>query len=153
MVKSYVRGPMVMKGYYKDPELTAQVIRDGWFHTGDIGKLIEGKYLKITDRKKEIFKTSGGKYIAPQLLENKLKESILIEQAMIVGENRKCPSALIVPNFDQLFKLCQTKKLSLPEDRKTLVQNSQIINLFQKEIDNINESLGSMGKDKNVCFT
>ncbi|MBL8993715.1 MAG: long-chain fatty acid--CoA ligase, partial [Spirochaetia bacterium] len=98
-----VQGPNVMLGYRDRPDLTAEAIdAEGWFHTGDIGILEEGKFLKITDRKKEIFKTSGGKYIAPQLIENKLKESVLIEQALVIGENQKFASALIVPAFAQL---------------------------------------------------
>ena len=98
-----VKGPSIMKGYYKKPEATAEAIdSEGWFHTGDIGELSEGKYLKITDRKKEIFKTSGGKYVAPQLVENKLKESMLIEQAIVVGEGQKFPSALLIPDFNAL---------------------------------------------------
>lgn len=102
-----VKGPSIMKGYYNKPELTNEVIdSDGWFHTGDIGEFAEGRYLKITDRKKEIFKTSGGKYVAPQLLENKLKESILIEQAIVVGEGEKFPSALLVPEFGALKEWC-----------------------------------------------
>ncbi|HRF14630.1 MAG TPA: long-chain fatty acid--CoA ligase, partial [Bacteroidia bacterium] len=94
------KGPNVMLGYYNSPELTAEVIdAEGWFHTGDIGVFEDGKFLKITDRKKEIFKTSGGKYIVPQMIENKLKESRFIEQAMVIGENQKFASAFIVPNF------------------------------------------------------
>jgi long-chain acyl-CoA synthetase len=97
-----VAGPSVMKGYYKRPDLTAETIIDGWLHTGDIGELIDGKYLKITDRKKELFKTSGGKYVAPQPIENKMKESPFIEQIVLVGDNKKFVSALIVPGFSKL---------------------------------------------------
>jgi len=92
------RGPNVMMGYYKDAEQTAEVLKDGWFHTGDIG-VIEGRFIRITDRKKAMFKTSGGKYVAPQVIENSLKESTFIDQVMVVGENRKFPAALIVPDF------------------------------------------------------
>src|SRR5258706_1930140 len=99
------KGPNVMKGYFNRPDLTAEVIeKDGWFHTGDIGTMVDNHFLKITDRKKEIFKTSGGKYIAPQMIENKLKESPFIEQLMVIGENQKFPSALIVPSFQYLKK-------------------------------------------------
>lgn len=98
------KGPNVMKGYYKNPGATADVLRDGWFLTGDIGEFVEGKFLKITDRKKELFKTSGGKYVAPQLVENKIKESRFIEQAMVVGEGEKFVTALIVPSFENLKK-------------------------------------------------
>mgnify|MGYP000880818540 FL=1 len=95
-----VKGPSVMKGYYKRPDATAETIdADGWLHTGDIGELVEGQFIRITDRKKEIFKTSGGKYIAPQPMENKFKESRFVEQVMIIGEGQKFPAALIVPAF------------------------------------------------------
>ena len=97
------KGPNVMLGYHNQPEKTAEVIdAEGWFHTGDIGEMVQGKYLKITDRKKEIFKTSGGKYIAPQQMENKFKESIYIEQVMVIGEGQKHPAALITPNEEAL---------------------------------------------------
>ena len=101
-----VQGPNVMMGYYKDPEKTAEVIKDGWFHTGDIG-VIEDGFLRITDRKKEIFKTSGGKYVAPTLLENALKASLFIEQVIVVGENRKHPAALIVPDAVVVEEWCK----------------------------------------------
>jgi long-chain acyl-CoA synthetase len=91
-----VRGPNVMVGYYREPELSAETLQQGWLHTGDIGVLEQG-YLRITDRKKEMFKTSNGKYIAPQLLENKLKESAYIDQIMVVGDGQKFAAALIVP--------------------------------------------------------
>jgi long-chain acyl-CoA synthetase len=101
------KGPGVMMGYYKAPEMTAQVIdENGWFHTGDIGVFEDDIYLKITDRKKEIFKLSGGKYIAPQMIENKLKSSNLIEQVMVIGANEKFASALISPNFQLLHDWC-----------------------------------------------
>ena len=97
------RGPHVMLGYYKDPEYTKTVIDDeGWLHTGDIGHIIEGIFLQITDRKKEIFKLSAGKYIAPQVIENMLKESSYIENCIVVGENQKFASALIIPDFNRL---------------------------------------------------
>ena len=107
------KGPNVMLGYYKEPELTAEVLdKEGWFHTGDIGTFVDGKYLKITDRKKEIFKTSGGKYIAPQMIENKLKESRFIEQAMVLGENQKFAAALIVPAFAFIKEWAERKSSS-----------------------------------------
>ncbi|HCO83126.1 MAG TPA: long-chain fatty acid--CoA ligase, partial [Arenibacter sp.] len=95
-----VKGPQVMLGYYKDAEKTAEVIKDGYFHTGDIGEIDTDGFLKITDRKKEMFKTSGGKYVAPQLLENRFKQSRFIEQIMVVGEGEKMPAALIQPDFE-----------------------------------------------------
>ncbi len=107
-----VKGPNVMMGYFNNPQADAEVFDDdGWFHTGDIGEMVDGKYLKITDRKKEIFKTSLGKYIAPQVVENRLKESPFIECVMVVGENRNFPSALLVPNFEYLQSWCAVKAI------------------------------------------
>jgi long-chain acyl-CoA synthetase len=135
-----VKGPNVMLGYYKEPELTAQVIKDGWFHTGDIGTYEKG-YLKITDRKKEMFKTSGGKYIAPQLLENKFKESPIIEYIMVVGEGKKFPAALIVPNFENLK--AEVVKLGIDDtDTAVLIENPKIIACFQRDIDKFNTEFG-----------
>ncbi len=137
------KGPGVMKGYYKAPELTNEVIdEDGWFHTGDIGTLIDNKYLKITDRKKEIFKLSGGKYIAPQMIENKLKASNLIEQVMVIGANEKFASALISPNFPFLHDWAAEHKLHY-EDNKALIQLPEVSSLIQKEVAKINKTLGS----------
>jgi long-chain acyl-CoA synthetase len=120
------KGPNVMKGYYNKPEATAEAIdSEGWFHTGDIGMFVDGKYLKITDRKKEIFKTSGGKYVAPQQIENKLKESVLIEQAMVVGENQKFPSALVVPSFDALKDWCTNNNIEYKSDAEA-IQNPAV---------------------------
>lgn len=136
------KSPSVMKGYYKAPELTAEVIdEDGWFHTGDIGLFEEGKYLKITDRKKEMFKMSGGKYIAPQMIENKLKESFFIEQAMVIGENEKFASALISPNFEYLHDWCSEHKIHY-RDNEELVQKKEVVSQYQKEVTEINKTLG-----------
>jgi len=136
------KGPSVMKGYYKDPELTAQVIdEEGWFHTGDIGILDEGKYLKITDRKKEMFKMSGGKYIAPQMIENKLKESFFIEQAMVIGENQKFASALISPNFEYLHNWCAERHI-LYRDNAELISKKEVLQQYQHEVEIINKTLG-----------
>ncbi len=136
------KGPGVMMGYYKAPELTAEVIdAEGWFHTGDIGTFEDGKYLKITDRKKEMFKLSGGKYIAPQIIENKLKASNLIEQAMVIGANEKFASALISPNFVLLHDWCSENKIHF-EDNKELIQKSEVQALLQKEVAEINKTLG-----------
>ena len=130
------KGPNVMLGYYKRPDLTAEVMTDGWFHTGDIG-MMSGDLLRITDRKKEIFKTSGGKYIAPQQMENKFKESIYIEQMMVVGENRKHPSALIVPNFVLLREWTKSEGLTFSSN-EDLCKNPAVIALFQSEVDTYN---------------
>jgi long-chain acyl-CoA synthetase len=137
------KGPGVMKGYYKAPELTAEVIdKEGWFHTGDIGFLDEGKYLKITDRKKEIFKLSGGKYIAPQMIENKLKTSELIEQVMVIGANEKFASALISPNFPLIHDWCSDHKIHF-EDNAELIQIPEVVEQIQREVNAINKTLGS----------
>ena len=96
-----------MQGYYKEPEMTAKVFtEDGWFKTGDIGELTDDGYLKITDRKKELLKTSGGKYIAPQPIETKLKESLLVDQAIVVGNEKKFASALLIPSYDGIDEIC-----------------------------------------------
>ncbi len=137
------KGPGVMKGYFKEPELTAEVIdKDGWFHTGDIGVFEDGKYLKITDRKKEIFKLSGGKYIAPQMIENKLKMSDLIEQVMVIGTNEKFASALISPIFPLLHDWASEQKIHY-ENNKELIQHPAVIEKIQKEVAIINKTLGS----------
>ena len=129
-----VKGPSIMKGYYKKPEATAEAIdSEGWFHTGDIGELSEGKYLKITDRKKEIFKTSGGKYVAPQLVENKLKESMLIEQAIVVGEGQKFPSALLIPDFNALKEWCSRNGVVYSDDSQ-IIKNQQVKEKFNEEV-------------------
>ena len=141
------KGDNVMLGYYKQPELTAQVLKDGWFHTGDVGELVEGKYLKITDRKKEMFKTSGGKYIAPQVMENKFKESLLIEQIIVVGEGRNFPSALIVPSFENLRSWCQAMEIPYSSDAD-MVQHPRVIAKFEEEIENYNANFGQWEKVK-----
>jgi long-chain acyl-CoA synthetase len=142
------KGPNVMKGYYNHPELTAETIdTDGFFHTGDIGELVDGTYLRITDRKKEIFKTAGGKYVAPQALENKFKESIFIEQVMVFGENRKFPAAFIVPAFNVLKSWCVEK--GIPYTTPTeMVKNLTIIEKYQREIDRYNAKFGQWERVK-----
>lgn len=136
------KGPNLMLGYYKRPDLTAEVIdADGWFHTGDIGMFEDGVYLKITDRKKEIFKTSGGKYIVPQYIENKLKESRFIEQVMVVGENQKFPSAFIVPAFPFLKEWCIRKGVEVPDSNIKLIENDQVKTRMMEEVDEVNKSL------------
>ncbi len=137
-----VKGPSVMKGYYKAPDLTAEVIdEDGWFHTGDIGILEDGKYLKITDRKKEMFKLSGGKYIAPQMIENKLKASFFIEQVMVIGAGEKFASALISPNFAYLHDWCSQRKIHF-QDNEDLIQKTEVLAQMQREVVAINKTLG-----------
>jgi len=137
-----IKGPNVMLGYYNAPELTKEVMtEDGYFKTGDIGELHNGN-LKITDRKKEIFKTSGGKYIAPQIMENVIKQSLFIEQIMVLGENEKMPCAFIQPNFENLIKWANDNNIELPQSREELVKNQKVIDLFQKEVDKFNQSFG-----------
>ena len=130
------KGPNVMLGYYKKPDATAEMIIDGWLHTGDIG-VYENGMLRITDRKKEIFKTSGGKYIAPQPLENKFKESRFIEQIMVVGESRKHPSALIVPSFAALKEWCQSNNIAYSSNEE-ICKNKEVNALIQSEVDILN---------------
>jgi len=137
-----VHGPNVMMGYYNRPDRTAEVIdSEGWFHTGDIGHLVDNKYLQITDRKKEIFKTSGGKYIAPQVLENRFKESAFIEHIMVIGENRKHPSAIIVPSFEYLKNWCRVKRIRYSSD-KEMIRLTRVINRIEEEIHEINQHFG-----------
>jgi long-chain acyl-CoA synthetase len=141
------RGPNVMMGYYHRPERTAQTIdQDGWLHTGDVGEF-DGAFLKITDRKKEIFKTSGGKYVAPQLIENKLKESPFIGQTMVVGENRKFPAALVVPAFDAVKEYFRQRGLQFQSDRD-LVVNPKVKELIASEIGSLNQHFGHYAQVK-----
>jgi long-chain acyl-CoA synthetase len=135
-----VKGPNIMLGYYRKPEETAKAIEDGWFHTGDIGELVEDKFLKITDRKKEIFKTSGGKFIAPQLIENMLKESPYIEQAMVIGEGHKFPAALIVPAFAALKSWCERNAVKYTTNAD-MVRDKTVCDKIQREIDKVNNKL------------
>jgi long-chain acyl-CoA synthetase len=137
-----VKGPSVMLGYYKEPELTKETIEgDGWLHTGDIGTFIDEVYLKITDRKKEIFKLSSGKYIAPQAIENKFKESFFIEQAFVFGENQKFASALIVPNFSFLHNWCSLHQVKY-RDNEELIKTKKVIQRYQREVNELNKQLG-----------
>lgn len=137
------KGPNIMMGYYKKPQETAEVLdADGWFHTGDIGTIEDGKFLKITDRKKEIFKTSGGKYITPQMIENKLKESRFIEQCMVVGENQKFASALIVPAF-AFIKEWGARKGIVFNSNEEMSKNKEVRDRIREEIDLVNKALAS----------
>jgi long-chain acyl-CoA synthetase len=136
------RGKNVMLGYYKHPEMTVEVIdAEGWFHTGDIGRIDEDGFLMVTDRKKEIFKLSTGKYVAPQVVENKLKESLFVEHAIVLGEGQKFVSALIIPNFAYIAKWSKVKNLNF-KDRKQIVKSDLVIQRLQREVDAINEGLG-----------
>ncbi len=136
------KGPNIMMGYYQAPDLTKEVIDDeGWLHTGDIGKMIDNKFLKITDRKKEMFKLSSGKYIAPQVIENKLKESFFIENVMVVGENEKFASALISPNYEFLHNWASLKDIKF-RDNNELISDPKVIARFQKEVNELNKKMG-----------
>ncbi|WP_370459717.1 long-chain fatty acid--CoA ligase [Aquitalea sp. LB_tupeE] len=136
-----VRGPNVMVGYYREPELSAETLRQGWLHTGDIGVLEQG-YLRITDRKKEMFKTSNGKYIAPQLLENKLKESAYIDQIMVVGDGQKFAAALIVPLYEKLQEWCQEQGITYTCHSEMRL-HPRIVELIEREIKRFNRHFGS----------
>ena len=126
------KGPNIMMGYYKHPDWTAECMEGEWFKTGDIGVMV-GKFLKITDRKKEIFKTSGGKYVAPLAIENKLKESRFIENIMVIGAGEKFTAALIIPSFSNLKAWCQENNVQC-DDRQKLMENAPVKELFEKEI-------------------
>ena len=132
-----VKGPSVMMGYYKQPQLTAETIIDGWLHTGDIGVFEDGKYLKITDRKKELFKTSGGKYVAPQPIENKMKESPFVEQMMVVGAEQKYVGALIVPSIPNLKEWMKHKQIPFTTNEDA-IHHPKVLDLYKELIDSFN---------------
>lgn len=143
-----VKGPNVMMGYYKNQKATDEVMKDGYFATGDIAEYKNG-FLKITDRKKEVFKTAGGKYIAPQILENRFKESSLIEQVMVIGENQRFPAALIVPNFEELKKWAAKQGISDDTPEK-LVKNNDVLKKFVEEVDKYNAGFGHWEQVKKI---
>lgn len=132
------KGPNVMMGYYKQPQLTEEAMVDGWYHTGDIGMLVDNKFLKITDRKKELFKTSGGKYVAPLPIENKLKESPYVEQVMVVGSEQKFVGALIVPSLPNLKDWCRQQGVAYTDD-ESLLRNEKVIDLFKELVESFNK--------------
>ncbi|MEI6184988.1 MAG: AMP-dependent synthetase/ligase, partial [Bacteroidota bacterium] len=142
-----VSGTTVMAGYYKHPEWTAETIKDGWLHTGDIGEWIDNKYLKITDRKKELFKTSGGKYIAPQPIENKFKEHSFIEQIMVIGDNRKFVTALIVPAFPILKGWLLHKNITINTDVE-IVNHPAVIEKYNRIVQEINTGFNNVEQIK-----
>jgi long-chain acyl-CoA synthetase len=131
------KGPNVMMGYYKNQALTDEVMIDGWFHTGDIGTIVGDGFLKITDRKKEMFKTSGGKYVAPLPVENKLKESMYIEQVMVIGADKKFVAALIVPSFPNLREWARANKINEP-DNESLINNAAVVKFYHDLVDSFN---------------
>ncbi|MBI2967034.1 MAG: long-chain fatty acid--CoA ligase [Bacteroidetes bacterium] len=145
-----VRGDLIMLGYYKRPDATAEVIdKDGWFHTGDIGKIVGDGFLKITDRKKEIFKTAGGKYVAPQQMENKFKESPFVDQVIVIGEYRKHPAALVVPAFDKLKQWSSEAGIKYTTDQDA-VKNEQVKNKIWEEINKFNALFGHWEQVKKI---
>ena len=146
------KGPNIMQGYYKDPEKTATVMTGDYFHTGDIGEIDSDGFLKITDRKKEMFKTSGGKYVAPALIENQLKQSRFIEQIMVVGEGEKMPGALIQPDFDFLKEWGKRHNLNF-ENMSDVVSNDKVMARYQEEIDFANEHFAKWEKVKQFRLT
>jgi long-chain acyl-CoA synthetase len=133
-----VKGPSVMMGYYKRPDLTAEAIdAEGWLHTGDIGVFVEGRFLKITDRKKELFKTSGGKYVAPQPIENKLKESRFVEQVIVVGAERKFVGALIVPSFSNLRDWAANHQIAVTSN-DALIREPKVLDMYKDIVEGFN---------------
>ena len=147
------KGPNVMKGYYKNSKLTSETIKNGFLHTGDIGKIDKDGFLKITDRKKQLFKTSGGKYIAPQVIENKMKRSPFIEQIMVIGEGEKMPSALIQPDFEYIKKWLRKNKFNFLDDFKNICEKKELLIKITREIDKINEEFGDWERIKKFELT
>ena len=144
------KGPNIMMGYYKQPELTAEVMTDGWFHTGDIG-VIEDGFIKITDRKKEMFKTSAGKYVAPQLIENELKASHLIAQSMVVGEGRNFPSAICVLNEDGVKEWCSRHDIDYT-DFDAMSKDQRVIDRVWEDVEKANANFGQWEKVKKIII-
>ncbi|HEY5688879.1 MAG TPA: AMP-dependent synthetase/ligase [Yeosuana sp.] len=148
-----VKGPNVMLGYYKDPEKTAEVMTGDYFHTGDIGEISKDGFLKITDRKKEMFKTSGGKYVSPALIENELKQSHFIEQVMVIGEGEKMPAALIQPDFKFIKHWIEKKGKDIKPDNESIVSSQIIKDRIQKEVDKANKNFGNWEQVKKFELT
>jgi long-chain acyl-CoA synthetase len=148
-----IKGPNVMEGYFKDPEKTAEVMSDDYFHTGDKGEIDADGFIKITGRKKEMFKTSGGKYIIPTLIENDLKESNFIEQVMVIGENQKMPAALIQLDFEFIKEWIERKKLDVEKTPEAICASELIINRIQKEVDKSNQGFGKWEQIKRFELT
>lgn len=148
-----VKGPNIMLGYFNEPEQTKSVMTGDYFHTGDIGEIDEDGFLKITDRKKEMFKTSGGKYVAPALLENELKQSRFIEQIMVIGEGEKMPAALIQPNFEFIKEWIKKKDKDVQLDNKSIIKSEVVLTRIQKEIDKANVHFGKWEQIKKFELT
>ncbi|MET2984082.1 AMP-dependent synthetase/ligase [Aureibaculum conchae] len=148
-----IKGPNVMMGYYKDAEKTASVMTGDYFHTGDKGEIDQDGFLKITGRKKEMFKTSGGKYVIPTLLENKLKESQFIEQVMVIGEGEKMPAALIQPNFEFIHEWAKRKDAAIGSNNEEIILNDRVLKRIQKEVDKCNKGFGQWEQIKRFELT
>ena len=147
------KGPNVMMGYYKDEKLTSEVLIADYFHTGDIGEFDSDGFLRITDRKKEMFKTSGGKYIAPQLIENTMKQSRFIEQIMVIGDGQKMPAAFIQPSFDFIKEWAKIHTIEIGKTNEEIVSNTKVIERIQEEVDKLNEKFGNWEKIKRFELT
>jgi long-chain acyl-CoA synthetase len=145
-----VRGPNVMKGYYNKPETTAEVLKDGWYHTGDIGYKGDDGHFYITDRKKDLFKLSNGKYIAPQQVESLLKQSPLIAQPVVVGANRKQVGALIVPDWETLKAVLEENKIDINASREELCERPEVIKIVQNEAVALTRELADYERVKRV---
>jgi len=148
-----VKGPNVMLGYYKDPERTESVIKDGYFYSGDKGEIDNDGFLKITGRTKEMFKTSGGKYVVPPLLEGQLKQSLFIEQVMVVGEGEKMPAAFIQPNFEFIGDWIRHKQHNIGTSHKEIATSEIVIARIQKEVDKCNKNFGKWEQIKRFELT
>lgn len=147
------KGPNVMMGYFKDKKLTNDVLENGYFHTGDIGEIDAEGFLKITDRKKEMFKTSGGKYIAPQLIENTMKQSRFIEQIMVIGDGQKMPAAFIQPSFEFIKEWAKIHSIEIGTTNEEIISNAKVIERIQEEVDKLNDKFGNWEKIKRFELT
>ena len=147
------KGPNVMIGYYKDEEKTKEALANGYFHTGDIGNIDAEGFLKITDRKKEMFKTSGGKYIAPQLIENTMKQSRFIEQIMVIGDGEKMPAAFIQPSFEFIKEWEKLHGIEVGKTNQEIISNPKVIARIQEEVDHLNAKFGNWEKIKRFELT
>jgi long-chain acyl-CoA synthetase len=147
------KGPNVMMGYYKDEKLTNEAIVDGYFHTGDIGEIDSDGFLRITDRKKEMFKTSGGKYVAPQLIENAMKQSRFVEQIMVIGEGQKMPAAFIQPNFAFVKERATLHNIALGETNEAICDNNEVKERILNEVETVNKKFGNWEQIKRIELT
>jgi long-chain acyl-CoA synthetase len=141
------KGSNIMLGYYKHPEITEEVMDNGWFKTGDIGMMVENNFLKITDRKKEMFKTSGGKYVAPLPIESKLKESIYIDNAMVIGAEQKFTGALLVPSYANVKEWCRANGINYSTDAD-IIKNERVIDLFKDLVESFNKYFNNVEQIK-----